>query len=217
MLSCPAPPFRVTKDNAILLLMDPQRFATVPQEGLGQVAQERGVLREFEEYYAQVEAALRNMQRLLAACRQHGLKVIYTVLNSQYPDRNDLSRQLRVSGLPVPVGPAHADIRPEVAPHPEEMILPRGTYSPFASTPLLRVLEGEHVDTILLAGMLANVSVALTAGEAADRGFGVILVWDASASETLDWHDHMRTALVGPLIRMRTTQQVIEMMEGTRT
>lgn len=211
------PPFRVTRENAVLLLVDIQRFATLRDEGLGQEAQRRGILREFEEYYAQVDAALRNVQRLLAGCREHDLPVIHTLLSSNPADGSHLSRQLEVSGLPIPAGAPEDEIRPEVSPLPSELVLPRGTYSPFASTSLLSVLRQKKVDTLVLAGMLANTTVALTAQEAADRGFGVILVWDASASESLYWHEITKTGLVGPLIRIRTAQQVIEMMEGTRT
>jgi nicotinamidase-related amidase len=217
MLSRATPPFKLTKENAVLLLMDPQHFTTSRDQGLGLAAAERGITREFDEYYAQVDAAMRNMVDLLAACRRYGLRVIYTVLNAQRPDRSDLSRQLRVSGLPIPIGPLAADIRPEVAPATEDVVLPRGTHSPFAGTDLLSVLQEAKVDTIVLAGMLANVSVAPTAREAADRDFGVVWVWDASASETLEWHEHTKTGIVGPLVRIRTTQQVVEMMEGVRS
>jgi ureidoacrylate peracid hydrolase len=217
MLSQPTPPFAVVAEVAALLLIDVQRFTTLRDEGLALVARERGIMREFDEYYAQTDAALRNCQRLVASCRTHGLRVIYTVLNAQRPDRSDLSRQLRISGLPIPVGAAMEEIRSEVAPAAGDLVLPRGTYSPFAGTDLLTVLRGAGVETIVLAGMLANTTVSLTAKEAADRDLGVIVVWDASASETLDWHDNMKTDLVSPLIRMRTTRQIIEMMEGKRT
>jgi len=216
-LFCATPPFRVTQENAALLLVDIQRFATRRDEGLGEEAQRRGILREFEEYYAQVDAALRNVQRLLAVCREHSLPVIHTLLNCSSAGGRDLSRQLEVSGLPIPTGAPEDEIRPEVAPLPSEPVLPRGTYSPFAGTGLLSVLREKGVDTLVLAGMLANTTVALTAQEAADRDLGVIMVWDASASESLYWHEIIKTGLVGPLIRTRTVQQVFEMMEGTRT
>lgn len=216
-LSNATPPFCVTRDHAALLLVDAQRFTTRRDEGLGLEARKRGILREFEEYYAQVDAALRNMQRLLAGCREHGLAVIHTVLNASSADGSDLSRQLKMSGLPIPTGAPEKEIRPEVAPLSSELVLPRGTYSPFASTDLLSVLREKRVDTLIIAGMLANTTVDLAAREAADRDFGVIMVWDASASESLYWHEIVKTGLVGPLIRIRTAQQVIEMMEGTRT
>jgi len=216
-LSQATPPFQVTKENAALLLVDAQRFTTRRDEGIGLEAKIRGIQREFEEYYAQVDAALRNMQRLLAGCREHGLVVIHTVLNAGSADGSGLSRQIKVSGLPIPTGAPEDEIRPEVAPLPSELVLPRGTYSPFAGTDLLSVLREKEVDTLVVAGMLANTTVALTAQEAADRDVGVIMAWDASASESLYWHEIVKTGLVGPLIRIRTAQQVIEMMEGTRT
>ncbi len=217
MLCNPTPPFRVTGKNAALLVMDAQRFTTLRDEGLGELALARGIQREFVEYYDQVDAGLRNLQKLLAACRQHGVAVIYTVLNAQKADRSDLSRQLRQSGLPIPVNPPDYDIRPEVAPAPGERVLHRGTYSPFVGTDLLDILREAQIDTLILSGMMAEVGLALTAEEAADRDLGVILAWDASASQTLDWHDNMRTRLVSPLIRLRSAQQVIEMMKGSRT
>ena len=217
MLSAPVPPFHLARENAALLLIDPQHFTTMRDQGLGRVASERGITREFDQYYEQADAAMRNMVRLLGACRLHGVRVVYTVLNCAPPDRSDLSRQLRVSHLPIPVGSPVEEIRSEVAPAAEDLVLPRGTYSPFAGTNLLTLLREANIDTIILAGMLANVSVAMTAREAADRDFGVIFVWDASASETLDWHIQIKISLVGGLIRVRSTQEVIEMLEGTRT
>jgi nicotinamidase-related amidase len=218
MLSRPNPTFPLTAETVALLLLDAQRFTTVRDEGLGRLASEQGILREFEEYYDQTEAALRNMAILLAACRQHGLRVIYSVLCAQKPDRSDLSRQLSLSGLPIPVARPMAEICAEVAPLPGDLVFSRGTYSPFAAEPvLLDTLRGAGIDTIVLAGMLANTTVALAAREAADRDLGVILAWDASASETLGWHEIIKTGLVGPLICMRTVRQVIEMLEGVRT
>lgn len=217
MLAAPVPPFQLTAENTALLLVDAQHWTTTRTQGLGAMASERGIDREFDEYYTQVDAAIRNMARLVAACRAHGIRVIHTVLNCSRADRSDLSRQLRASEFLIPNGDPRAEIRPEVAPQDGELILPRVTYSPFASTVLQQVLSQAQVDTIILAGMLANYSVWMTAREAADRDFGVVVVTDASASETLEWHLNLRTGVVGGLIRQRSTREVIEMLEGTRT
>jgi biuret amidohydrolase len=217
MLAAPVPPFHLTKENTALLLVDAQYFTTSREQGLGLLASERGVDRELDEYYLQVDAALKNMARLLANCRSRGVRVIHTLLNCARADRSDLSRQLRVSELPIPTGDPRAEIRPQVAPHAGELVLPRVTYSPFASTDLQQVLRLAKVDTLILAGMLANYSVWMTAREAADRDFGVVVVIDASASETLEWHLQFQTGIVGGLIRQRTAGDVKEMLEGTRT
>ena len=215
MLLAPVPPFPLTQANTALLLVDAQHFTTTRTQGLGLLASERGIERELDEYYLQVEAALKNMARLLAACRAHSVGIIHTLLNIAEP--GGLSRQLRVSELPIPAGDPRAEIRPEVAPRAGEPVFPRGTYSPFAGTDLQQVLVRAQVDTLILAGILANYSVWMTAREAADRDFGVVVVGDASASETLEWHLQFRTGIVGGLIRLRSTQEVIEMLDGTRT
>ena len=217
MLAAPVSPFHLTRENTALLLVDAQHFTCSREQGLGLLAAERGIDRELDEYYLQVDSALKNLERLLAACRAHGLRIIHTLLNCAKADRSDLSRQLRAAELPIPAGDPRAEIRPEVAPRAGELVLPRVTYSPFARTDLQHVLNTAQVDTLIVAGMLANYSVWMTAREAADRDFGVVVVIDASASETLEWHLQLQTGIVGGLIRQRTTSGVIEMLEGTRT
>jgi nicotinamidase-related amidase len=217
MLLAPVPLFQLTRDSTALLLMDVQHFTISRDQGLAEAAKERGIIREFDEYYAQVDAAIRNMAQLLAACRKHGLQVVYTVLLSEESDPSSMGRELQLSGLPVPTGTPETEIHPAVAPAPGDLIFSRTTYSPFARTSLETSLIRASVDTIILAGVLANLSVALAAREAADRDFGVVVVQDSSASETLGWHVLTMAGLVGGLIRVRNTQQLIEMLEGSRT
>lgn len=217
MLAAPVPPFRLAPENTALVLVDVQHFTTTRERGLGLLASERGIDREFDEYYLQVKAALDNIVTLVAACRAQSIRIIHTILNGGRADRSDLSRQMRVSELPIPTGDPRAEIRPEVAPQDGELILPRVTYGAFAGTDLQNVLDSARIETLLLAGMLANYSVWMMAREAADRGFGVVVVPDASASETLEWHLQFRTGVVGGLVRQRSTGEVIEMLEGTRT
>jgi nicotinamidase-related amidase len=70
---------------------------------------------------------------------------------------------------------------------------------------------------LLVAGMLANMTVWQAAREAADRDFGVVVVMDCCASETLAWHGALRTGIVGGLIRQRSSREVSQMLEGVRT
>ena len=217
MLLAPVPPFDLTADNAALLLIDAQHFTTSRNQGLGLLAAERGIEREFDEYYLQAEAALANMATLVAACRARKLAVMHAVLSAARADRSDLSRQMRTSALPLPAGDPRREIRPEVAPAHGEPVFGRSTYSPFVGTGLLGALRSAGTDTLLLAGMLANQTVWQAAREAADLDFGVVVVMDCCASETLAWHTTLRTGIVGGLIRQRSSGEVIEMLEGRRT
>jgi nicotinamidase-related amidase len=217
MLLAPIPAFSLRADHTALLLVDAQRFTTIRGEGLGRLASERGIDREFDEYFAQADAALKNMAELVAACREHGIGIVHTVLCARNPDRRDMSREMQASEMPLPIGDPRREIRDEVAPIGDEPVFPRTTYGPFANPAFAEALHARACDTLLLGGMLANYSVWQAAREAADRGFGVIVVSDCCASETFAWHTQFRTGVVGGLIRERRCHAVIEMLEGTRT
>jgi nicotinamidase-related amidase len=65
--------------------------------------------------------------------------------------------------------------------------------------------------------MLANLTVALAAREAAERGYWVVVVQDATAAETFDWHAATMLGIAGGLIRVQWVEEVKEMLEGKRT
>jgi len=214
LLSAGVTPLRVTSENAALLLIDPQRFLSLPEGRLAQAADERGLLHEFAEYYKQAAVAIDNMARLLESCRARSVRVLYTILTSEADDGQDLSDQVRSTGLPVPIGYTRNGIRQEVATADGEPILCRGTYSAFLGTDLFERLRSDTIDTILMGGLLADASVALTAREAADLGFQVVVVWDASASSTLAEHEHVKASLAGGSIRLRSTRETLALLRG---
>jgi nicotinamidase-related amidase len=218
MLSVPAPLAELNPLKTALVILDVQRFVANPDSGLGMAARERGIVREFDDHYVQCEAALRNLSPLIGECRQRGVRVIHSVLATQEGASGPLSRQLRLSGLRLPsAGDVTSEICAEVMPEAGEIVLPRETYSPFTGTDLEQILQAAGVETIILTGLLANLSVLMAAREAADRGLNVVVVHDASASETLEWHGITMVALVGGLIRVQMTHEVVELLDGSRT
>jgi len=217
MLFGPVPPVSLAKGNAALVLVDVQRLATSLEHGLSLAARERGLEREFDSYFAQVEVAIQKTARLLDACRKHGLRVIYSLISSKHAVGSETGLQMRVANLPIPSGPLRAEVCSEVRARPSDMVFSRTAFGLFSTTDLESYLVDAEINTVILAGMLANVTVAAGAREAADRNFKVVVVSDACASETLDWHILTMSTLVGGLIRVLPTQHVIEMLEGVRT
>jgi len=215
MLLHPTPLRRLAASNTALLLLDAQRYATSREHGLGMAARERAITREFDEYYSMAEAALGNMSRLLAAARRQGALVVHALLMDRGP--GTVSRQLALAGLPLPQGDPLAELCAEVAPQSGEVILPRGGYGCFAATQLDAQLAARGIERVVICGMLANITVVLAAREAADCGYAVVVVQDAAASETLDWHAVTMLGIAGGLIRVHWADEVIEMLEGTRT
>lgn len=216
MLLDPLPPERVPPRATALLLQGVQRAFTAPDHGLGAARTQRGIAREFAEYDSMVAAALPNVARLAASARVHGALVIHSMLARDAAD-SPLSRQLAGSGLDLP---GVADLQDELPPlehAPADMVLARGAWSPFSSPALLPALRAGAIRRVILCGLMAGVHVAPAARELADRDFEVIVVNDASASETLEWHATLMQGVLGGLIRVQSTDDAIEMLEGSRT
>ncbi len=152
----------------------------------------------------------RTLSALVAACRGHGLRVVHSVLCG-----SDRSRQMRSSELPLPTGDPRAEIRLRGGTGRGRAGAGAHHLQPVRGRRAWETLRG--TDTLLIAGMLANMTVWQAAREAADRDFGVVVVMDCCASETLAWHGVLRTGVVGGLIRQRSSRDVIEMLEGLRT
>ena len=109
MLMRPMPLAPVTSEKAALVLIDLQGFTASRGEGLATEAVRRGVLGEFDEYYEQADAAVRNAARLLDAARAASIPVCHVRVAAG----DDLSRQFRRSGLDRP--PAGINRRPIAA------------------------------------------------------------------------------------------------------
>ena len=216
MLSMPLPAEPLVPEKTVLLLINFQKFTCARDHGLGRLAEERGITPELDEYYSQVDAALQNGNQLVKACRVAGMDVVFSYLHTGSAGQK-ISKQFQVSKIPVPDGELKDEFLENIKPESGEISLIQSTYSPFTGPDLLHVLEKKGKDTLIVAGMLFNYSVTMTAREAADRDYKVIVVWDASASETLEWHLVTRTGLVGGLILSRSTREVVEMLEGKRT
>jgi nicotinamidase-related amidase len=209
------PAVTLTDGGAALLVLDVHRFTVARDAGYARLARDRGIARELAEYYEQVDQMLPNLRHLIAGCRAHGLPVIFTRLVAG--GARAVTRQALTTGLWAPADSEEARFLPDLRPAPGDAVIDKTTTGAFAGTSLDSMLRGKRIHTVIVAGVQANGTVEQSAREAADRGYGVVVVSDACAAETWTIHGFVMTTLVGGLIRTRTTTAVLEMLEGART
>ena len=217
MLFPPVPPFDLRGGTAALLVLDLQPFMTDRAAGIGRIAEERGISRELDEYFEQVGYGLKNAADLVAAFRAASLPIFFTRIVA--PADGSASLAAYGGALPAADSP-EAQLLPEFCPPADsltETVLLKSTLSPFAGTDLDTRLTRLGVRTLVLAAVMTGWAVELTAREAADRGYGVQVASDACPGETYDVHGFVMPQLVGGLIRVRPTEAILEMIEGTRT
>jgi len=156
-------------------------------------------------------AAVANVQRLLIAARTAGLEVVFTVVENLTADGRDRSLDYKLSGFFVAKGSRDAEVVAALAPGPDEMVIPKTSSSLFNSTNFDYLMRNIGIDTIAATGFLTDQCVDHTIRDGADRGYRMICVSDACATETETRH---RAALAGfkGYCRTETTDRLIGLL-----
>lgn len=139
-----------------------------------------------------VKPILAPARRLLDAARRAGIFVVHT-REGYAPDLSDCSpaKLLRSRKAGSEIGTAgpmgrllirgeHGhDIIDALAPLPGEVVIDKASYGAFCGTNLGSILRARGIDTLVFAGVTADVCVHTTLREAYDRWFDCYYVKDA--------------------------------------
>ena len=200
----PWPQFEVDWKRAALVVIDMQNYGCNPDVGLPQMLSER--YPEIARYYLPrvTETVVPNARRLLEGFRAAGCRVVFTRHGPLLADGSDMIARRRrrdVDALASTGAPAlwhrgtfEHEVIAALAPAAGELVVDKNTSSAFNSTGFEWLLRNLEVETLVLAGMATDMCVETTARDAADRGFNVIVVEDATATF---FEHHHRAALSG--------------------
>ncbi len=160
----------------------------------------------FDDYRNRVEKSVDQTQALLSEFRRLGRRVIFTRHGSLLPDGSDLAERRRSreqtalaasrgqSGHMAATGTPDHQIDTRLAPRQGELVLDKNTSSAFHSTAVDLHLRTMKIETLVIAGIASDMCVFMTALDAADRGFHVIIAEDACT--TIDPGSHEAAMLM---------------------
>lgn len=131
---------------------------------------------------------------LIAACRETSVPVIHT-RECHKPDLSDCPPAKRLRGAPslrigdpgpmgriLIAGEPGAEIVPELAPAPGEIVIDKPGKGAFYATGFGAALTGLGVTHLLMTGVTTEVCVQTTMREANDRGYDCLMVEDCTES-----------------------------------
>jgi nicotinamidase-related amidase len=175
-------PYR--RGETALLLVDMQRAWVIP--GADPAHPERGA---DHYYYRQLrEVVVPNQVRLVATARAAKVEVVHTIIESLTADGRDRSLDHKLSDIHLPRGAPEAQVIAELAPGPDEIVLPKTSSGVFNSTNIDYVLRNLGVRFLVVAGIVTDQCVDMAVRDAADRGYMVTCVADACATYTEERH-----------------------------
>lgn len=88
-------------------------------------------------------------------------------------------RELEFWGEHAMAGTADADLIPELTPQEKDFVVPKHHFSGFFATELDGLLRKLGVDTVIIAGIYADICVAHTVADAYQNGYRVVVASDA--------------------------------------
>ncbi len=199
-------------ERSALLFIDVQNFSCRRNGG------EFGHLpdADFEAAYGYfferlTDVAVPNMQRLQAASRKAGIEVMYTTIESLTLDGRDRSLDYKITGFNVPKGSWDGKVIDEIAPGPDEIVLPKTSSSVFVSTHIDYILRNLGVSQLVLCGFVTDQCVESAVRDACDLGYLVTLVPDACATYTAARHDNSLRAIKGYCRQLDTDALIAEL------
>jgi len=161
------------------------------------------------------DTVIPNGQRLLTACRDAGVEVIYTTIECLTLDGRDRGLDYKISGIFAAKGSWDAEVIDELAPLENEILIPKTSSSIFNSTNVEYVLRALGVEYLLTMGIVTDQCVETAIRDGCDRGFLMTLVDDACATHSQERHDASLRGIKG-YCRIRTTEAVIDELATLR-
>ncbi len=148
---------------------------------------------------------------LADAFRGYGLPVVLVNVAGRAPGRTE---QARVS---IDMAPGWTDLIPELNQQPTDHIITKHTPGAFTRTGLEEHLRALSITQVVVAGISTSSGVESTARQAYESGFHVTLAIDAMTDVSMEPHVHSLTKIFPRLGETGTTQEILDLLNSTRT
>jgi ureidoacrylate peracid hydrolase len=118
----------------------------------------------------------------------------------------------------VVAGDKSSEVIPELEPRPDDYYIPKYRWSAFHQTYLDLALRSRGIDTIIISGGSTDVGVTSTVYSGRDLDYNMIVVRDAcGTSHDQRAHDVLMELIFPRMSRVRTTDQVLEMIQKAKS
>lgn len=184
-----------------------------------------------DEAKRRMEPVVDNAVRLMRAARETGMPIFFARANHR-PDSatsavllTDTDNGLKPwpggvvtkRRLPAIGGESSSAVIPELDPRPDDYYIPKYRWSAFYQTYFDLALRARALDTVVISGGATDIGVASTVFSARDRDYNLIIVRDACTSgQSREIHDIFMDRVFPRMGRVRTTDQVLEMIQRAR-
>jgi nicotinamidase-related amidase len=182
-----------------------------------------------EAVRARLKPMVDNAVLLMKAAREHKIPIMFAKGDNR-PDSSisGLVRSDTNYSRPWPGGSVQrskpmvisgewtSEVIPELDPRPDDYYFPKHRWSAFHQTHLDLALRTLGIDTVIISGASTYIGVAPTVYAGRDLGYHFIVVRDACSASNQLGHDVMMDVVFPCVARVRTTEQVLAMIQTAK-
>ena len=202
----------LTPSQSALLFIDVQNFSAHRKGAEFIDLSETEFAQKYGWYFDQLNTrVIPNMQAIQRACRDAGVEVMYTTIESLTLDGRDRSLDYKITGFHVPKGSWDGKVIDQIGPKGDEIVLPKTSSSVFVSTHIDYILRNLGVKQLVLSGLITDQCVESAIRDACDLGYLVTQVTDACLTYSQERHDHSLRTIKGYCRQVTTAELVAEL------
>jgi ureidoacrylate peracid hydrolase len=177
----------LTPSQSALLFVDVQNFSAHRQGAEFKDLSADEFQEKYGWFFEQLDdSVIPNMQRLQSSCRDAGVEVMYTTIESLTRDGRDRSLDYKITGFHVPKGSWDGQVIDQIAPQEDEIVLPKTSSSVFISTNIDYLLRNLGIRQLVISGLITDQCVESAIRDACDLGYLVTQVTDACLTYDLE-------------------------------
>jgi nicotinamidase-related amidase len=170
--------------------------------------------RQHSRLAAQRGQLVTTANRLAAAFRRTRQPVLW-VRQEFVPDLSDAFLRMRRENLHVTIaGTDGCELLPELDRHDSDQVLVKKRYSAFFRTDLDERLAAIRPKTLVLAGINTHACVRMTAIDAYQRDYEVLIASDGVASYDAEHHEVTKRYLDAGIARFVSSADIAQMLAG---
>jgi nicotinamidase-related amidase len=161
------------------------------------------------------ERLVTSTNRLVRGFRAAHLPVVW-IRQEFAPDLHDAFAEMRSKSIAVTIaGSSGCELLPELDRHPTDSVIVKKRYSAFFGTNLDERLSESKPATVVIAGVNTHACVRMTAIDAYQRDYEVIVAADCIASNDPEHHDVTVRYLGDKICRILPTSGILELIRPT--
>jgi ureidoacrylate peracid hydrolase len=207
------PELKLETDKTAVLVIDMQRMNAHRDGKYGRWAKDQGLAESLNYYFDRLEqVTVPGIAGLVRGARDLGIEVVYTCVAALTQDGREMGWRYKAWNMTDNVASHEAQILPELAPLPNDLVVVKTCTSVFLGSHLDRYLRNMGIRYLIACGVATNGCVESAVRDASDLEYSIVLAEDSCATISQQDHELSVRAMHPLYAQVMSTAEAIEKM-----